>query len=426
MEFFWQKSARLQRKVDGLEAIVKSGLTETSALFNTILNVATDSGEPVTIQKALRLTDVTTCLNINGESLAQTPKNVILDQGTEKQIQRDHPVQTLLNKKMSDFSTSYNYFYSVGWLTGAYGNQFGLINRQFDRTPTEVIPTDNSKIEMRSQKGEVFYFWEGQSISPEDILHFKLYSTDGLTGTSPILLNREIVGVALKQHRYRATLYDKIPAGYWSSTQHNINQEQADKLNETWRSLGMSDTKFIPWGLEMKKFGLTAEETELGFSLQDVTQKLYAIWRIPKILGQEYQDANFANAVQQDLTFVKHNLLPRCESIEQELTDKLFTESEKRAGYRVNCDLKGFLKADPKTEAEAMRSAIFSGTYTPKEWRERMGEDSTNVPDIHMTQSNMIPVDMMEEFTQSMIDKNKRGSGVQVNGKKLNGHAEHA
>jgi HK97 family phage portal protein len=388
-----------------------NGLFETSVLLeNFLAGVGTDSGEYVTVKRALDLTDVNTCLRVIAESVAQISKPVIQDSNSNKTKIKDHAVWELMNAKAGDYITSYSLFHALAYQLAAHGNSYAVIVRDAARRPTQIIPFESDKVEVKVKGGVMNYRFESEEVDPKDVLHFRLNSKNGFTGLSPIIQNKEIIGLALKQQKFMSSTLGTIPPSYFTTDQP-LKKEQSEGISETWQKRTSGKTPVVPFGLELRRTQITPQEAELGLNSQILTQKLYGIWRVPRSLGQDYSDVNFATSVQQDLNFVKHTLLPYTVNFSQELNDKLFTEREKEQGLYINFDLKGFLKADMKTQNEAARLALSHGIHTPKSWLDMLDEDSGEASDIAMVQANMIPIDMLKDYYESLMRKNESGGG---------------
>ena len=392
-----------------------SGLFETSVLLqNILLGSDTNSGEFVSVESALKLTDVNTCLRVISESVSQIQKTVIQDRGKDKTKLKNHHVWGLMNGKASQFVTSYNFFHSITYQGSAHGNGYGFVQRNQQLRPVELFPLETPLMETSINRGVMSYKYNGEDQNPRDILHFKINSRNGYTGESPILQNKETIGLSLKHHKFMAATIGTIPPSFFS-TDLPIKKEQADLISDSWDRRTTGKTPIVPNGLKLNRTQITPAEAELGLNSRNLTQKIYGIWRVPRSLGQDYSDVNFATSVQQDLNFVKHTLLPYSVNFAQELNDKLFTEKEKADGLYINFDLKGFLKADMKSQNEAARLALSHGVHTPKSWLDMLDEDSGEASDLALVQSNMIPIDLVKEYYESLIKKNQQG-GANVPG----------
>ena len=83
----------------------------------------------------------------------------------------------------------------------------------------------------------------------------------------------------------------------------------------------------------------------------------------------DYEKASYSAAEQQQLAFYVDTLLYILKQYEEELTYKLLSADEIANGFYFKFNVGVILRADQKTQLEALKEAVNGGIYTPNESR---------------------------------------------------------
>jgi hypothetical protein len=124
-------------------------------------------------------------------------------------------------------------------------------------------------------------------------------------------------------------------------------------------------------GLEAKRIGLTAQESQYiearAFQLQDIAR----IFRIPDVLLgiSQGKSSTYASAEQFFLSYCKYTLQPWCHRIEQSIHRDLLAPSEATDLF-VKHDLDSLTRADLQTRYAAHAAGITAGFLTRNEARQ--------------------------------------------------------
>lgn len=341
------------------------------------------SGEVVTVDTGSKISTVFTCINAISQDIAKLPFSVYRSKNGVKSINEEHPVHDLIHSKPSDHVGAFNFWYSIVFSMLRKGNGIAVINRNGLYEPDSLTFIEWDKVKMLSAGGDVFYEVRGEGTYPaRDILHFKMYTLDGLTGVSPITWNASLMGYKLKQDRYSAAAIGTKGSGFISSEGLTASQgkELATSLkasikNGTIPFLGTKgQTK---WNQQI----ITPNEAQYIETKTQTNTEIYGIYRFPPAFAQNYERATFSNAEQQDLVYVKHTLTPWVKLIEQECDRKLFKEKSSSASIKnfTKFNLNGVLRGDIKSRKEFYQTMITSGIMNADEVREK--EDLPPQPD---------------------------------------------
>jgi HK97 family phage portal protein len=210
----------------------------------------------------------------------------------------------------------------------------------------------------------------------DDVWTVRMLAPGGtVNGQSLILLAREAIGLALAAEEQGARLFKQgIQTDMILTTPNQVSPESRTQLREAFmaRHAG-AENSWLPLlmdgGLDAKRIGLTAQESQYiearSFQLQDIAR----IFRIPDVLlgVSNGKTATFASAEQFFLSYVKHTLGPWCQRIEQSITRDLIADSE--TDLFAKHDLDSLTRADLQTRYAAHAAGIAAGFLTRNEAR---------------------------------------------------------
>ena len=162
--------------------------------------------------QAMKLPAVNACIEIISDSIAKMPV-YLMDSGTRERV-TDHPALRLLTGRPTEALTAFDYHKLMESRRIAYGNAYALILRDKWGVPVELLPIapgymmplldSNAKlwyVGINPKTQEYRKFW------PEDVLHYKAFSTDGLEGVSYLRRGAETIETALQAQRYEGNYY---------------------------------------------------------------------------------------------------------------------------------------------------------------------------------------------------------------------------
>lgn len=174
---------------------INEGRTVNEQQFIEYINSGTVYGTNFMGMKALENSDIYTGVNIIAGDIAQSPFKAA------KNATVSDKMLYLLNKEPKENQSHYMMMYAVVSNLILTGNAYVLIHRNSDDSVRELefVSTENVNViqdlETGTYKYDVIMAYGNMmyKCEPRDILHFKLSTTDGWLGRSPLLsLNDEI------------------------------------------------------------------------------------------------------------------------------------------------------------------------------------------------------------------------------------------
>lgn len=174
---------------------INEGRTVKEQQFIEYINGGTIYGTDFMGMKALKNSDIYTGVNIIAGDIAQSPFKAAKNATVNEEMLR------LLNKEPKENQSHYMMMYAVVSNLILTGNAYIIIHRNTDDSVRELefVATENVNViqdlktgvyryDVTMPYGSVMY-----KCTPRDILHFRISTTDGWLGRSPLLsLNDEI------------------------------------------------------------------------------------------------------------------------------------------------------------------------------------------------------------------------------------------
>ena len=377
-----------KKKKKGLRAALRSwiiGPTGASGLggYIGIYGNGIDSGVTVNADTALRFTAVFAAIKLLSENIASLPKSVMTrdaDGGFKPAIK--HPAHTLLYDRPNKYMDVFTFWFTlIGWLLGR-GNAYGII--RYDRgKPIAIDPVFPGWMTVDMINGEKVYivkaddprfsFLDGTYLDHE-IVHFMLFTLDGIVGVDPISYNAAAIGEGIAAQKYTADFFRTGGAIKGTlETDQALGDEDYERFMAHYQATATNGaTPLLEYGFKYKAVSISPEASQLlqskTFSINDIAR----IFSIPPHMLAELSHATFSNIEQQNIFFGEYSLRPICKRIEKQLELKLFTSSE-REKYHVKFDLNGLMRGDASARAVFYEKGINSGWLTPNEAREFEG-----------------------------------------------------
>lgn len=331
------------------------------------------ANENVSTTTGSRISTVFTAINTISQDIAKLQFNVMKDGNDGKQIIKTNPVYRLIHTSPNSNTTAFNFWYSVAWNALTEGNGYAVIIRDDKFVPTELIQVRSENVTIKKDGLDIFYSVGGEMIPSTDMLHFKMYTIDGVCGMSPIMWNANVMGYKIKQERYSAQAIGTKGTGFITS--QGLKEDQGQQVASQYKEainqgkipfLGtMGDTK---WHNQM----ITPNEAQYIETRVQTNTELLGIYRLPPAFAQDYHRATYANASQQDQVYVKHTLTPWLKLIEQECDRKLFTEANmsRMNPFYTKFNVNSILRGDIETRFKTYHDMLLDGVYSADEVRE--------------------------------------------------------
>lgn len=356
---------------------------------------------------ALKLSAVLACVQLRGETIGAMPL-YLKDRKTNKTV-TDHAVSELLLDLPNAYMTSSDFDSMSVARVDLIGNQISIIERHSrTREPRAINPLVNEigyEFGMDSRNRPVYRI-NGLEYSPDDILHMRGFSMDGIQGLSRLSVGRNILsaqyqGDIASMRAFKQGLkvggFFETPAGSTYLDDKQFNQFMA-------RMARFSDPKNqsqwmpLPPGLKpasADSLKISPADAELLDSRYFGIEEICRLFNTPPMLiGSTSKASSWASSAEQlNLQFLTYSILPTLIRREKAFWHKLLTPQE-RQRYMPKYDVSFLRRVDIKSLQAFYASGLQNGYLNQNEVRE-MEDRATIGPDgeIYRVQLNMANAD---------------------------------
>lgn len=330
--------------------------------------------DPVSAEGALAYHAWYRAISLIAQKVAAVPKHLyrrtetIAGEGKERA--REHGVYRLVHQRANEEQTAFQFWLQMAGHVPSRGNAYAAIWRERGAV-SELIPMDPDRTYPVRQGGALWYVVypfgaeagsKGIRLKPEEVLHFRGFGFDGLTGYPVWAKAAEEIGLARSQRKLEASRNKNSgrPA-LLLETDAKLDDKVKIRLREDWERMhvGLDNagkTAILDNGLKAKPVSLSAEELGASGATQMSITAISNYTGVPASkLGAGGR--NYASQEQEDQAFVNDGLDFYLNVFEDETSAKLLTPVEITAGYEVKANREALLRPDIKAKHEAARIA---------------------------------------------------------------------
>ena len=380
----------------------------TEQQFIDYINTGTVYSTNFTGLKALTNSDIYTGVNIIAGDIAQSPFKPVNNSSI------DDNLLTLLNKEPKTNQSHYTMMYAVVSNLILTGNAYVLIHRNNDNSVKEFefietqqvnvirdLATGEYRYEVNMPYGNIMY-----KCKPNDILHFKLSTTDGWLGRSPLLSLNEEISLQTNGLKVLNNFFSKgvFSGGILKLLNGTVNNQTKAKIREDFEKVnGAGGTIVLDETQEFNENKINTEVLKLIQANKFSTQQIAKVLGIPiNRFGQEL--VNSSDTGQNDI-YIASTIAMYESSICDEINLKL--------GVELELDLSK-LRQDTKEDrlrriAEGKVKSEFAQALTVNDAREYLGFAEIDGGDALLGQTP----DSTENKTEQEVDVNEEELGNQ-------------
>jgi HK97 family phage portal protein len=364
-------------------------------------------------KNALKVATVFACIKILAESVSKLPLKVYQEDenGINKAVR--HYLYKLLKLRPNPYMSASDFAKCNETQRNTYGNAYVNIEMDSKGRIIGLWPIDSTKVKiwiddigLLSSKNKIWYEvdvgTEKRKLMPDEILQFKSGVTlDGIVGIAPLDYLRATVENAASAGKFINNFY-KQGLQVKGIVQYvgDLNPEAQKKFREKFEemSAGLKNSHRIalmPIGYEFKPISLSMSDAQFLENTELTIRQIATAFGIKMHQLNDLSRATHHNVAEQQGQFYVDTLLPILTMYEQEMTYKLFLDSELDDGYYVKFNVDSILRADIKTRFEAYAIGIQNGFLEPDEARAK--EDLPPKPGGNqlIVNGNYIPLTMV-------------------------------
>lgn len=387
---------------------INNGNSVTEQQFIDYINTGTVYTTNFTGLRALTNSDIYTGMNIIAGDIAQSPFKPVNNSSI------DDNLLTLLNKEPKTSQSHYTMMYAVVSNLILTGNAYVLIHRNNDGSVKELefvetqqvnvirdLATGLYRYEVNMPYGNIMY-----KCKPNDILHFKLSTTDGWLGRSPLLSLNDEISLQTNGLKVLNNFFSKgvFSGGILKLLNGTVNNSAKKQIRDDFEAVnGNGGVVVIDDSQEFTDSKINTEVLKLIQANKFSTQQIAKVLGIPvSRFGQEL--VNSSDTGQNDI-YIASTIAMYESSICDEINLKL--------GVELELDLSK-LRQDTKEDrlrriAEGRVKSEFAQALTVNDAREYLGFTEIEGGDALLGQTP----ETTENKTEQEVDVNEEELGDQ-------------
>lgn len=327
----------------------------------------TKAGVRVTTTVALSISMVWSCVKILSESLSGLPLKLYEDgDGDRKLVSRTDRAQKLL-RKPNPYMTMLNFLKFVVVNMALRGNAFALIERNRHGDAIGLVPLALDSVTIDTED-ELLYWVQPKGgerfpVSPDNMLHFKVFSLDGIVGLSPIEYQAETMGLAKAGQQWSSRFMRKggFTGGYVVYKEF-LTETQQKQVLAKFPDVRKGDADdigkmaILQGGPSIVPAGLSQKDAQFIESQQFQEEALAGIYGVPLWLANRAGKTSImgSNLEQQLIGYVTFGLKPYVDAVEDEFNDKLYRGTPRFVEFVVE----GLQRADSAGRATLFAAAL--------------------------------------------------------------------
>lgn len=293
----------------------------------------------------------------------------------------NHVLVDLFGGNVNDWTPTALFFEQLTRDAILWGNAFAWITRDGIGTVRELIrlrPGDMAVAEdVTNPLSAPIYRLGGNAVDPNNLLHIRAPSLDGISGQSPVTACREAIGILLAIEGHVARFFGRggRPSGILTTTA-KLGAEAAKRMASSWRSAhggnNSGGVAVLEEGLDFKSITMSSVDAQLLELWQHAVDEIARVFGVPPHLLFDLSRATWSNAGEMGASFLRFGLSRWLRAWEGELNSKLIPPGDRRR-LTIEFDTDALTRTDLAARAAAYSTLISARVLTPNEARAREG-----------------------------------------------------
>lgn len=366
-------------------------------------------------ETALSIATLFACANVLSSSFAFLPWDIIKSDGSNRIKAANHPI-SFVKQRPHNLQSSFFWRKTLFIHAFIWGNGYAKIIRNGVYRPVglKLYHPREVGVSIDSAKDNLFYKFpdENLPLPSSEVIHFKLFSTDGIMGRSFVSISADTLKVTMQARRFSISFWQNgTRLSGIIKTVKSLTTPVIDKLKKLWFTQYGGDgnagkTAILDEGMDYTQLGVPPGDAQLLEMLKWSDEKICAMAGVPQHMAGILDRSTNNNIEHQGIEYVMYSLAPHVVNFEQECDFKLFRTQE-YGDFQNKLNLNALLRADFKTRWEGYRTGIQNGVYSQNMVLELEDMNPFEGGDRRWMQSNMMPIDLADEI---LLSKNKKAT----------------
>jgi len=340
-----------------------------------------DAGVPVSAYLAENLSVVFACVQVIAETIGMLPLLVYRKLDAGRMQDQTHAVARIFGSDVNELQTANEFIEMLTAHCLLRGNAYAEIVRDGRGQVIALNPfhPDHVSVVRLPRTNRYAYdvsLPEGgtRRLLPEEMLHLKDRTDDGVIGKSRLARARETFGTAIATERFAASTFRNGAALSGVLTYAGaLDKAQLQRLREQFDSSfagadNAGGTPILEDGLKWQQVSVSPDDAQMLESRRFGVENLARIFRVPPPVLGDLQGGNYSSIAEVGRWFYSHTIMPWLNRWERLIERSLFS-TDGRRNYEVEFHTDLLLRGDMLTRFQAYRIAREIGVYNANELR---------------------------------------------------------
>ena len=351
--------------------------------------------------------------------LAQLPVHVLRrgPSGKREKVP-NHSVAYVLNERFNPEMPAFVGKQTLITHALLWGNGYAEIERDNAGRVLWLWPIEPQRvIPKRDQDGRLYYEVQNDAtapteLRPEDMIHIRGLSLDGISGLSPVRTAQQSMGIALAQETHAAAFFGNgASVGNVVRVKGAAKPDMIKRMREQFEGLYRGASKahrtvFLDDDADIKELGVSPKDSQLiegrKFSVAEMGRLLNVQ---PHIIG-DLDRATNNNIEQQSREFLTLALSPWIRQLEEEIGFKCFGQN--RGAFYVKFNVNALMRGDAQARAEFYTKMFLCGAFSVNMILELEDMDGIGPEgDLHLVQGQLVPLDKIREVHEAALQQQR-------------------
>jgi HK97 family phage portal protein len=364
-------------------------------------------GEGVNVDErtSLALSSFYGGVNIIANHIASLPIDVVQRSEEGNTVDADHHLNEILKYQSSRYLSATHFKKLLTVNTLVYGNGFARIERGGNEVVSlQIEKPKDVDIYKNKESGDIFYKFKNidKKYPARDVIHVYDFTLDGYKGLSVLEAGaKESFEGHMSVQKFSKKYFDNnAHIGGVLSTEDSLGTDEAvvneakSEIRKEFEHVYSGEqnwfrTAILEGTWDYQALDIKASDAMLIERSQATVEDVSRWLQMPLSFLNHTDSQSFKSKEQESRTYVNNCLNPKIRIIENEIRNKLFLETEKQAGYKVNIDTKQLVRASLKDTGEFLSQMVDRSIFSLNESRDFLDMDSKDGLDIHLQQLNM-------------------------------------
>lgn len=378
--------------------------------WSSFLGIQSSSGKTVTVDNALHLSAVWSCVRIISTSVAGLPLGIyrrMADGGREDA--RDFSLYDVIHNSPNEDMTAFQFWQAVVASMLLWGNAYCEIHRSAGR----VIALDfllPSRVELEvDADGRLAYWYRPKKgarrqIQRTNMLHIPAFSLDGRVGLSAIRYGADVFGAAMSADdaangTFKNGLLPAVAFKVDRILKPEQREEFRDYVSKVSGALNAGRSPVLEQGVTPESIGINPADAQLLESRSFSVEEICRWFGVPPwMVGKTEKGSNWGTGLEQQMiAFLTFCISSITSQIQQCINKRLLSAAD-RVRHYTEFSLEAFLKADTAGRAAWYSQMTQNGIMTRDECRakENLPRRGGNA-NVLTVQTNLSPIDRLGE-----------------------------